>query len=250
MNLNVSPERLAVGAVLCDLDGTLLDTVPDLHAAVNAMLRDLGRPELPRAAVCSYIGRGIPNLVKRALAASLEVADDSVPPPQAALDSFRRHYARENGRNAALYPGVIEGLEALKAAGFPLAVITNKAGAFTLPLLESTGLAGYFDVVVSGDLLPRTKPDAMPLIWACGRLGVSPADALFIGDSVNDFRAARAAGCHVFLLPYGYNEGRDVQELECDAIVPTVAAAAQRIAYRGAASASPCTATQAKKTRA
>ena len=250
MNLNVSPERLAVGAVLCDLDGTLLDTVPDLHAAVNAMLRDMGRPELPRAAVCSYVGRGIPNLVKRALAASLEVADESVPPPRAALDSFRRHYARENGRNAALYPGVIEGLETLKAAGVPLAVVTNKAGAFTLPLLESTGLAGYFDVVVSGDLLPRPKPDAMPLIWACGRLGVSPADALFIGDSVNDFRAARAAGCHIFLLPYGYNEGRDVQELDCDAIVPTVAAAAQRISYRGAVSASPCTAAQATTTRA
>ena len=224
--------RLAISAVLCDLDGTLLDTVPDLHAAANAMLRDLGRPELPRAAVSSYIGRGIPNLVKRALAASLEVADDSVPPPQEALDSFRRHYARENGRQVIVYPGVIEGLEALKAAGFPLAVITNKASAFTLPLLASTGLAGYFDVVVSGDLLPRQKPDPMALIWACGRLGVSPAEALFIGDSINDFLAGRAAGCQVFLLPYGYNEGRDVQELDCDAIVPTVDYAANLITQR------------------
>ena len=243
-------ERLAVSAVLCDLDGTLLDTVPDLHAAVNAMLRDLGRPDLSREAVSHYVGRGIPNLVKRALAASLEVADDSVPPPQEALESFRRHYARENGRNVRFYPGVMEGLRALRAEGFPLAVITNKAAAFTLPLLESTGLAGYFDVVVSGDLLPRHKPDPMPLIWACGRLGVSPGDALFLGDSVNDLRAARAAGCHVFLVPYGYNEGRDVQELDCDAIVPTVAAAAQRIDYRGAAAAAPGNTAQATKTRA
>lgn len=242
MTVKTNPtERLAIGAVLCDLDGTLLDTLPDLHAAVNAMLRDVGRPQLSPETVCSYVGRGIPNLVKRALAASLEVDDDSVP-PQAALDSFRRHYARENGRNVAIYPGVIEGLEALKAAGFPLAVITNKATAFTVPLLEATGLAGYFDVVVSGDLLPRAKPDPMPLIWACGRFGVSPGDALFIGDSVNDFRAARAAGCHVFLLPYGYNEGRDVQELDCDAIVPTIMAAAHRIACRGATPATPRTA--------
>ena len=223
---------LEVGAVLFDLDGTLLDTLPDLHAAACAMLHDLGRPPLPLEAIRGYVGRGIPNLVKRVLAGSLAAADDSSPPPQAALDSFRRHYARENGNRSTLYPGVIEGLEALKAKGIPMAVITNKAEAFTLPLLKSAGLAGYFSVVVSGDLLPKAKPDPMSLIWACGRLGVSPDDAVFIGDSINDFLAGRAAGCHVFLLPYGYNEGRDVQELDCDAIVPTIEVAAQRIGYR------------------
>jgi len=223
---------LEVGAVLFDLDGTLLDTLPDLHAAACAMLHDLGRPPLPLEAIRGYVGRGIPNLVKRVLAGSLAAADDSSPPPQAALDSFRQHYARENGNRSTLYPGVIEGLEALKAKGIPMAVITNKAEAFTLPLLKSAGLAGYFSVVVSGDLLPKAKPDPMSLIWACGRLGVSPDDAVFIGDSINDFLAGRAAGCHVFLLPYGYNEGRDVQELDCDAIVPTIEVAAQRISYR------------------
>ena len=223
---------LEVGAVLFDLDGTLLDTLPDLHAAACAMLHDLGRPPLPLEAIRGYVGRGIPNLVKRVLAGSLAAADDSSPPPQAALDSFRQHYARENGNRSTLYPGVIEGLEALKAKGIPMAVITNKAEAFTLPLLKSAGLAGYFNVVVSGDLLPKAKPDPMSLIWACGRLGVSPDDAVFIGDSINDFLAGRAAGCHVFLLPYGYNEGRDVQELDCDAIVPTIEVAAQRISYR------------------
>ncbi len=225
-------EPVAVSAVLFDLDGTLLDTLPDLHAAACAMRRDFGLPDLPLDAIRSYVGRGIPNLVKRVLAASLDVADEAEPPPQEALDSFRRHYARENGRNVHCYPGVLEGLEMLKAKAMPMAVITNKAGAFTLPLLELTGLAGYFEVVVSGDLLPKAKPDPMALIWACGRLGVSPAEALFIGDSINDFLASRAAGCHVFLLPYGYNEGRDVQELDCDAIVPTVEYAAQRIRNR------------------
>jgi len=223
---------LEAAAVIFDLDGTLLDTIPDLHAAAAAMLRELGRPELSLEVIKSYVGRGIPNLVKRVLADSLAAADDDTSPPAAALESFRRHYANENGRQATLYPGVIAGLEMLKAKGIPLAVVTNKGGAFTLPLLKSSRLAPYFEVVVSGDLLPKAKPDPMPLIWACGRLNVSPANAVFIGDSINDFRAGRAAGCHVFLLPYGYNEGRDVQELDCDAIVPTVENAAQRISYR------------------
>jgi phosphoglycolate phosphatase len=225
----VTPDASAVRAVLFDLDGTLLDTAPDLHAAVCAMLADLGRPPLPLEAVRAYVGRGIANLVKRSLAGALEV-DDAAPVPGEALASFRRHYAHENGRNCRVYPGVIGGLEAAKKLGLPLAVITNKASAFTLPLLELSGIAKYFDVVVSGDTLPKIKPDPMALVWACGRFDVSPADALFVGDSVNDFNAARAAGCRVFLVPYGYNEGRDVQELDCDAIVPTVESAIERIA--------------------
>ena len=221
-----------VRAVLFDLDGTLLDTVPDLHAAVCAMLADLGRPALPEEAVRSYVGRGIANLVKRALAGSLDVAEDDAPAPPDALASFRRHYARENGRRTQFFPGVREGLEAIRAAGLPMAVITNKAEAFTRPLLEMTRLAEFFSVVVSGDNLPRHKPDPMSLVWTCGRLGVSPTDALFIGDSVNDFLAARAACCRVFLLPYGYNEGRDVRELDCDAIVPSIISAASLIRHR------------------
>ena len=225
-------EALAVKAVLFDLDGTLVDTIPDLHAAVCAMLRDLGQPELSLEVVSHFVGRGVHSLVKRSLARSLDGADDSSPAPAAALERFRHHYCRENGRNATLYPGVIAGLEALKAMRMPMALVTNKPQAFTLPLLELTGLSGYFDVVVGGDVLPKVKPDPMALVWVCGRLGVSPADALFIGDSVNDFLAGRAAGCHVFLLPYGYNEGRDVQELDCDAIVPTIESAVERIRYR------------------
>jgi phosphoglycolate phosphatase len=220
---------LAVKAVLLDLDGTLLDTVLDLHAAANAMQRDLGRPEVAVEEIRAYVGRGIPNLVKRVLAGALEAADDPTPPPAEALDSFRRHYAHFNGRAAKPFPGVTEGVKALKAMGLPLGVITNKAQAFTLPLLERTGLAGFMDVVVSGDILPRTKPDPMPVIWACGRLGVSPADTLLIGDSVHDFKAGRAASCKVFLVPYGYNEGQDVRGLDADAIVETILDAAQLI---------------------
>ncbi|MDK9725596.1 MAG: phosphoglycolate phosphatase [Sterolibacteriaceae bacterium MAG5] len=218
-----------VKAVLLDLDGTLLDTVLDLHAAACGMQRDLGRPEIPVEDIRAYVGRGIPNLVKRVLAGALEAADDPAPPPADALASFKRHYAEVNGRAAKPFPGVMEGLAALKAQGLPLGVITNKAAAFTGPLLERTGLAPYFDVVVAGDQLPKPKPDPMPVVWACGRLGVSPADTLLIGDSVHDFKAGRAAGCRVFLVPYGYNEGQDVRGLDCDAIVATILDAANLI---------------------
>lgn len=221
--------NVAIRAVLLDLDGTLLDTVLDLHAAACGMLRDLGRPEIPVEDIRAYVGRGIPNLVKRVLAGNLEAADDPAPPPADALASFKRHYAEVNGRAAKPFPGVMEGLKAFKAQGLPLGVITNKAAAFTGPLLERTGLAPFFDVVVAGDQLPKPKPDPMPVVWACGRFGVSPADTLLIGDSVHDFKAGRAAGCRVFLVPYGYNEGQDVRGLACDAIVATVLDAANLI---------------------
>ena len=214
--------KLKIKAVLFDLDGTLLDTLPDLHAATNAMLLDLGHPELPLESVRSYVGRGIPNLIKRAMADSLHVSEDGTPASPEAIASFRRHYARENGRQVSVYPGVVKGLERLKALGLPLGIVTNKADAFIRPLLEQTGIADYFDVLVGGDLLPKVKPDPSPVVWACGRLGFLPQEVLFIGDSVNDFLSARAAGCPVFLLPYGYNEGRDVREFDADAIIGSV----------------------------
>lgn len=218
-----------VRAVLLDLDGTLLDTVLDLHAAASGMLADLDRPPVTVEDIRAYVGRGIPNLVKRILAGKLDAADDPAPPPEKALASFKKHYAEVNGRAARPFPGVMEGLKALKAKGLPLGVITNKAGAFTSVLLDRSGLAPFMDVVVPGDLLPRPKPDPMPVVWACGRLDVSPADTLLIGDSVHDFKAGKSAGCKVFLVPYGYNEGQDVRGLDCDAIVASIEDAASRI---------------------
>lgn len=220
---------MKIRAVLLDLDGTLLDTVPDLHAAACGMLADLGRPPVALEEIRAFVGRGIPNLVKRILAGDLAAADDPAPPPADALASFKKHYEHFNGRATKPFPGVIEGLDAFKALGLPLGVITNKAQAFMEPLLVRTGLQPYLSVAVAGDMLPRPKPDPMPLIWACGRLNVSPADTLMIGDSVHDFKAGRAAGCKVFLVPYGYNEGQDVRELAADAIVASLLEAAQRI---------------------
>ena len=215
---------MRIQSVTIDLDGTLLDTVPDLAAAANGMMREMGRPEYPVETIASFIGRGIPKLVARCL------PDLDEPAVEKAQSIFRRHYAIENGRRSALFPGVLEGLQALRAAGLPLAVITNKAAAFTEPLLVTSKLAPWFEFAVSGDSLPQKKPHPAQLLHACERMGVTPAENLHIGDSHHDAVAARAAGCPVFIVPYGYNEGEDVQGIDCDAIVASLEAAARRIA--------------------
>lgn len=210
-------------SVTLDLDGTLLDTLPDLAAAANALRCELGREPLAEATIGSHVGRGIDVLVERCLP---ELAGEAL---AHAKERFRRHYARENGRQACLFPGVAAGLEMLKRHGLPLAVITNKAAAFSEPLLAASGLAAYFHFVISGDSVAEKKPHPLPLLTACARFGVRPEENLHIGDSVNDVAAARAAGCPVWRVPYGYNEGRRVQEGDADAIVSSLLEAAQRI---------------------
>lgn len=194
-------------SITIDLDGTLLDTIPDLAAAANGMLAELGRAVLPEATIGTYVGRGIPNLVGRCLP---DLRDAALADAQGV---FRRHYALENGRRSRCYPGVIEGLTAFRDAGLRLAVITNKAAAFTEPLLAATGLTPWFEFAISGDTLAEKKPHPLPLLHACERFGVSPAENLHIGDSKHDAAAAVAAGCQLMLVPYGYNEGEDIRQL-------------------------------------
>ena len=219
---------LRVKAVMIDLDGTLVDSIPDLAAAANGMLRELGRRELDVDVIRTYVGKGIPNLVARSLTGSLE---GTVPREllERAMPIYERCYSEANGRNSTIYPAVIEGLDALSAARFPLACVTNKSARFTQPLLEYLGLARYFTQVVAGDTLPQKKPDPAPLLHACRGFDVAPREMLFIGDSLNDSQAARAAGCPIFCVPYGYNEGHDVRDLDVDAIVDSLAAAAKLI---------------------
>jgi phosphoglycolate phosphatase len=218
---------LVVKAVTIDLDGTLLDTIPDLAAAANLMLHELERPPLDEARLRTFVGKGIQNLVERVLAAAFDGAAAGLMPR--ALPIYERCYESVNGRYTTIYPGVVEGLDALRAGNFALACVTNKSTRFTLPLLEQVGLAPYFSEVVAGDTLPRKKPDPLPLIHVCERLGVAPCDMLVIGDSVNDAEAARAAGCPVFCVNYGYNEGRAVRELDIDAIVGSLIEATRLI---------------------
>lgn len=219
---------LAVKAVMIDLDGTLLDTAGDLAAAANMMLRELGKSELPVDTIRTFIGKGVPKLVKRTLTNSLDGEPDAELFAKA-MPIYQRDYAKTLSVNTRPYPGVVDGLKALQQAGFKLACITNKAEAFTLPLLKATGLHDYFEIILSGDSLPEKKPHPMPLLHACKHFGIAADEMLLIGDSLNDAQAARAAGCHVFVVPYGYNEGRDVRELDCDAIVATIHDAAKQI---------------------
>jgi phosphoglycolate phosphatase len=213
---------------MIDLDGTLLDTAADLAAAANSMLRELGKGERPFETIQSYIGKGIQKLVKRALTGSLDGEPD-IELFERAMPIYEREYAKTLCVNTRPYPGVLDGLNMLREAGFRLACVTNKAEAFTLPLLRAAGLTEYFDIILSGDSLPRKKPDPLPLLHACSHFGILPSEMLLIGDSLNDAQAARAAGCHIFCVPYGYNEGRDVRELDCDAVVPSVLDAARLI---------------------
>jgi phosphoglycolate phosphatase len=218
-------------AVLFDLDGTLLDSAPDLAAAANAMLAELGLPPRDPAMIATYIGKGIPKLVERTLTGSLDAAADPALLGRA-LSLYERYYAAESGRRSVPFPGVMDGLRMLHGAGLPLACITNKAERFTVDLLKRTGLDGFFEVVVCGDTVARKKPDPEPVLAACARLGVQPSEVVMIGDSANDVQAARAAGCAVWCVPYGYNEGQPAASLDCDAIVPDLAEAARRLLDR------------------
>lgn len=214
-----------VRAALIDLDGTLLDTAPDLAAAANAMLAELGLGSLPDAQVRDFVGRGIGVLVERCL--------DAVGAGQGrhaeALVALSIHYDRTNGQASRLYPGVTEGLDAMQRAGLALACVTNKAERFTRPLLERTGLAASFNSIVTADRVGKRKPHPEPFLAACRELRVEPGEAVVIGDSANDAEAARAAGCVFLLVPYGYREGRGLHEIPCDGIVDTLLEAASRL---------------------
>jgi phosphoglycolate phosphatase len=217
-----------IAAVMLDLDGTLLDTIPDLAAAAERMLTGLGLPPCSQEEIRTFVGKGIPNLVERCLRASAGEAR-AADLQARALALFQDVYFEESGRRSSVYPGVLEGLAQFRAMRLRLACVTNKAERFTLPLLEQKGLASWFELVVSGDTLARKKPDPMQLLHICGAFGLAPASVLLIGDSVNDALAARAAGCPVVCVSYGYNEGEDVRNLDCDAIVDSLSEAANSL---------------------
>lgn len=208
-----------VKAILIDLDGTLLDTAPDLMAAANATLAAIGRPPRTLEEIKTFVGKGIARLVERCLTGDLhQRADENE--LRRAVEIFKARYENDSGIHASVYPGVIEGLERMR--GLKLACVTNKAARFTGPLLERKGLAKYFEAVICGDMVERGKPDPACYLLACERLGVAPGEALVIGDSENDVLAARAAGIRVLCVPYGYNEGRPIESAGCDGMLGTL----------------------------
>ena len=207
--------------ILIDVDGTLVDSVPDLAYCVDEMMKAIGRPAHGEARVRDWVGNGVERLVRRALVGQLE----GEPPDEdfdRAYPLFLDLYAENTSKRSLLYPGIRDGLDYLKSRGYALGCVTNKAARFTLPLLEDLGVRDYFGLVVAGDSLPRKKPDPLPLLHSAEHFGVDPARALMIGDSVSDVRAARAAGFAIVCMSYGYNHGRDIREAEPDAVIDSL----------------------------
>ncbi len=207
--------------ILIDVDGTLVDSVPDLAYCVDEMMRALGRAPHGEAKVRNWVGNGVEKLVKRALADDLD-AEPAAADFERAYPVFLDLYARNTSTRSLLYPGVREGVDYLKAAAYPLGCVTNKAERFTLPLLRSLGLHDDFGIIVAGDTLERKKPDPLPLLHAAAHFGVPPEESLMVGDSVSDVTAARAAGFGIVCMSYGYNHGMDIHEAAPDAVMDSL----------------------------
>lgn len=208
--------------VLVDLDGTMVDSVPDLAYCVDEMMRRLGRPPWGEARVREWVGNGVERLVKRALTGQLEAEPDEAGYQQA-YPIFLELYADNTSARSQLFPGVKTGLEYLRDAGFSLGCVTNKAKRFTEPLLQDLGVRDFFGIVVSGDCLPQRKPDPAPLLHVAQHFGVPPTEALMLGDSVSDVKAARAAGFPIICVSYGYNHGQDIRSAQPDAVIDSLA---------------------------
>jgi phosphoglycolate phosphatase len=223
-------------AVIVDLDGTMVDTVDDFVEALGLMLDDLGLPRVCADVVASKVGKGSEHLVSSVLdhvitpaaSAQLAIKKIAIDAQAAALyerafNLYQQHYADINGRHSAVYPGVPEGLAALRQRGLRLVCLTNKPTAFAKALLAAKGLDAFFETVFGGDAFERKKPDPMPLLKTCEHLGTTPVRVLMVGDSSNDARAARSAGCPVVLVTYGYNHGEPVRAVDADGFIDSLA---------------------------
>lgn len=208
-----------ITAAIIDLDGTLVDTLGDFSAALDAMLAELGQPAIAPGIVAGFIGKGSEHLIRCALEHVRAPASLYEP----AWAAYQHAYRGLNGRFATVYPGAAEGVAALRARGLRLACLTNKPGEFARDLLRAKGLADAFEVVFGGDAFARKKPDPLPVLATCEALGTAPAATLVVGDSSNDARAGRAAGCPVVLVSYGYNHGEPIRSVPADGYVDSLA---------------------------
>jgi phosphoglycolate phosphatase len=224
-------------AAIVDLDGTMVDTLGDFAVSLNHMLADLSLPPVPPAAVEKMVGKGSEHLILSALAHVMASGGGGAASPggaearharaQALFDRawarYQHHYLAINGQHSQVYPGVVDGLKALRARGLRLACLTNKPTSFAKPLLAAKGLDGFFEFAFGGDAFARKKPDPLPLLKTCEALGTDPARTLMIGDSSNDAKAARSAGCPVLLVTYGYNHGEPVRGVDADGFLDSLA---------------------------
>ena len=219
-------------AAIIDLDGTMVDTMGDFVVAINLMLWDLGLDAVNQAVVALRVGKGSENLVSSVLnhvaaqSNQAQAAPENVAYFERAMVLYQQHYRAVNGQNARVYPGVVDGLQALQRAGLKLACLTNKPVGFARELLQLKGLDVFFSHVFGGDSFAAKKPDGLPVLKTCEALGTLPKKTLMVGDSSNDARAARAAGCPVVLVTYGYNHGEPVAStganVDADAVIESL----------------------------
>lgn len=207
--------------VLIDVDGTLVDSVPDLAYCVDEMLKTLDMPVRGEERVRHWVGNGVERLVRRGLINDLNGEPDEAL-FERAMPVFNELYAVNTSTRSCLYPGVKEAMEFLKSTGVKIGCVTNKAAQFTLPIIKDLGIADYFEIVVCGDTLAKKKPDPLPLLHSAEKLGVKPENSLMLGDSMSDVKAARAAGFDIICMSYGYNHGEDIHESNPDAVVDSM----------------------------
>ena len=230
MNTSVKNSFQGIRAAIIDLDGTMVDTAPDFQVAINRMRDELHLAPLALDTIVDFVGKGSENLMRRVLGVDFEKNEvESL--FDHALERYQHHYLQINGDHSELYAGVHEGLVAMKKGGVRLACVTNKPIAFARPLLEKKGLIDLFEVIYGGDSLAHKKPHPLPMLTVCNDFDLQPAQVVAIGDSSNDSEAARAAGCRVLTVPYGYNHGQPVQTIDTDGIVESLVDAANLIVH-------------------
>lgn len=207
--------------ILIDLDGTLVDSVPDLAWCVDEMMKAIGREPHGQDKVREWVGNGVERLVRRALVGQLE-GEPSDADFEKAHPIFLELYADNTSKRSELYPGVREGIDWMKSQGLKLGCVTNKAAQFAAPILENLGLADDFSILVAGDTLKEKKPHPAPLLHAAEFFDVPAERAMMLGDSISDVRAARAAGFQIVCMTYGYNHGVDIRTADPDAVMDSM----------------------------
>ena len=207
--------------IMIDVDGTLVDSVPDLAYCIDEMMQKLGLQKWGEVKVRHWVGNGIPKLVERALSGELEgrpikeVFDIAYP-------IFLDLYEDNTAERSYLYDGVREGLDYLKSQGYQLGCVTNKSEQFTHPLLKVLGIFNDFKIIISGDTLAKRKPDPMPLLYCAEHFKLKPEECLMLGDSISDVKAARAAGFDIICMSYGYNHGNDIADENPDLVIDSM----------------------------
>lgn len=218
----MSTKKFNPKLIMIDVDGTLVDSVPDLAYCVDELMVVMGREKWGEAKVRHWVGNGVPKLVERSLTGELEgeVNQDDF---DKAYPIFLDLYAANTSGRSCLYDGVKEGLNYLKSQGYTVGCVTNKAEQFTHPLLKDLGIFDEFEIVISGDTLEKKKPDPLPLLHAAKHFGIDPKEALMLGDSISDVKASRAAGFDIICMSYGYNHGVDIRHSNPDLVIDSMA---------------------------